>query len=111
MLAAWALGTNMALYPHREDDFRKPYYRFAHAYRDPDGLFRTLMGKACEGCGPRIPRFSNPDLSYEGRPTGTAKGDPDWSNNARALNRVRRVAADFDRFPCVADPDASCRGE
>ena len=64
-----------------------PAYPFAYGYQDPGGAFRTVMAY---GGAPRVPQFSNPNVFYAGRPTGTAAQD-----NARALNTTAATVANF----------------
>ena len=51
---------------------------------------------------PFIGHFSNPDVRYQGVPTGTAE-----RNNARVMNLAAPIVANF-RGPCVSTPTAPC---
>lgn len=67
---------------------------FAHVV---PGLFRTIMEaseNSCPGC-PKIPYFSNPEVSYLGRPTGVA-GQRD---NARTVRAMAPVVERFGELP------------
>jgi hypothetical protein len=60
-----------------EPDFA-PYRR---AYVDLETSRQTAMGQARDASGklyPAIPRFSNPEVTYKGRPTGTAERNNAW---------------------------------
>ncbi len=86
------LGHNMGA-AHAPDDPNLPAaYPYAYGYKDPASLFRTVMAYNCRTIScPRILYFSNPGVSYGGRPTGTAL----QHNNALALNNTRTIVANF----------------
>ncbi len=73
-------------------------YPYSFGYQDPVGGFRTVMAYACNpGSCPRIRYFSNPDVTYNGRPVGI---DYDTSpttaaDNARSMNNVRATVANW----------------
>lgn len=73
-------------------------YAFGHF--SLEGGFRTVMSyeSECPGC-PRIDNFSNPNVSFNGRPTGIAN----QRDNARLLEATR------SRFAAAATPNAVCR--
>jgi hypothetical protein len=67
-------------------------YPYAFAHYEP-GVFRTIMDSStgtCDDC-PKIPYFSNPEVSYEGRPTGVR----DRRDNARVVGSLAPVVARF----------------
>lgn len=43
-----------------------------------------------------VPYFSNPDILYEGVPTGSYSGDFAPADNARSMNEIREVVANYD---------------
>jgi hypothetical protein len=45
--------------------------------------------------GTRIPYFSNPNVSYQGQPTGVPIGDPNEAYNASVINETRRSRENF----------------
>lgn len=57
-----------------------------------EAVERTIMGYAtcCEGC-PRIQRWSNPELDFEGRQLGTEE----LSNNVGVINQTAQVVESF----------------
>ncbi len=65
-------------------------FDYSFAYKDPNDEFRTLMAYNCLGGCPRMLRWSNPDVGYDGSPLGTAE-----QNNARSINEVRELVANF----------------
>lgn len=67
-------------------------YRYGHGYRylgSPD--WRTIMAYDCPGGCPRLKYWSNPLVTYNGVPMGTAS----QSDNARVLNLTRNTVAAF----------------
>jgi hypothetical protein len=57
------------------------------------------MGYPCTGCQ-RVGRWSNPDVVYNGAPTGVTN----YADNARSLNNTRAITAAF-RKPVVQPPN------
>jgi len=49
--------------------------------------YRTVMAYAP---GTRIPYFSNPDVTYQGVPTGVPIGQPNEAHNAMVITETRR---------------------
>ncbi len=84
---AHEVGHNQGLQHDPANAGASPAYPFAYGYQDPGGAFRTVMAY---GGAPRVPQFSNPNVFYAGRPTGTAAQD-----NARALNTTAATVANF----------------
>ncbi len=73
-------------------------YPYSFGYQDPGGGFRTVMAYACSsGSCPRVRHFSNPNVTYGGRPTGIAyEINPAASaDNARSMNNVRTTVANW----------------
>ena len=78
-------------------------YQYAHGYVNYTGAtgssWRTMMayGDACGGelyCQ-RVKYWSNPDVDFNGTPTG----DPIWSNNARVWNENATRVSSFNADP------------
>ena len=78
-----------------------PILPFAHGYRFSVGtnLFRTVMAYPP---GEPVPYFSNPDVLYEGEPTGFPNGSGSGADNARAMNQLGPVVAAY-RGPSMND--------
>lgn len=58
--------------------------------------YRTVMAYDNEfGEYTRIPYFSNPDVSYQGIPTGVLPGQPNEANNALTINNSASTVASF----------------
>lgn len=73
-----------------------PEYSFGYKV---EGTFRTTMSYGCsvQYC-PRINRFSNPDLSYNGLPTGVAyTGSGTGADNARSMNQAAGYISNWRR--------------
>jgi hypothetical protein len=67
-------------------DFRS--YGFGWRFNGNDGVqYRTVMAYAP---GTRIPYFSNPDVTYQGVPTGVPTGQPNEAHNAMVITETRR---------------------
>lgn len=61
-------------------------YSFGHRFFGNSGTqWRTVMAYAP---GTRIPRFSNPNVSFDGVPTGVASNQPNSAYNAATLNNT-----------------------
>jgi len=83
----------------------KPYH-YNHGY-DPDTHpWATVMANPdgsppdpTTGLEPRLLRFSNPDLAYEGIPTGIASDQADAADNRRALRNTAAVVSSFRLTP------------
>jgi hypothetical protein len=66
-------------------------YAVGYRYCGAPGDFRSVMSYSCSD-STRVPYFSNPDVSYRGRPTGTSS-----ANNARRLRENKYVVSNFRR--------------
>ncbi len=85
---------------HARNDSGNPaqsLYPFGFAWRfDVPGqagdilVFRTIMAQSP---GHRIPLYSNPQVSFEGEPTGVPVGSPEAAYNARALTESAAMVA------------------
>ena len=68
-------------------------YGFGWRFTGNNGVqYRTVM--AYEP-GTRIPYFSNPDVRYQGQPTGVPIGNPNEAHNASVINETRRSRETF----------------
>lgn len=86
------LGHNMGL-KHERTTTGAGY---AYGWADPNGTFRTIMATKCGSfsCG-RIQHFSNPDVLYQGIPTGSPVDSPSPAHATRTLNEG---AVNFSNF-------------
>jgi hypothetical protein len=64
-------------------------FSYSYGYQHPTGQFRTMMAyqSGCRGPGtcPSIEYFSNPNITYNGQPTGVT----DTIDNARTIQQTR----------------------
>lgn len=75
-------------------------FPYAYGYQDPFGAFRTIMAYNCPGGCVRINHFSNPDILYNGEPTGEETA----SDNARAIDNTASVVASFRQSVAINNP-------
>ncbi len=87
---AHELGHNQGAH-HDPDNGSGAIYSYAYGYRDPLKKFRTVMAFNCSGGCTRVDHFSNPNVLYNGTPTG----DATYSDNARTLNNTAATVASF----------------
>lgn len=83
---AHELGHNFGLEHDRANAGPIASYPYAFGYQDTTGLFRDIMAYNCPGNCPRLQYFSNPEVTYNGRPFGVVYTDPLAADNRRALN-------------------------
>jgi len=95
---AHELGHNMGCQHDRANVYGpQGAYPYSYGYLDPAGDFHTIMAYwlgypwRC----PVIPHFSNPAVSYSGKPTGVDYMAPDSADNARTLNMTASTVANF----------------
>jgi len=72
-----------------------PLYSYSYGWRftGNDGVqYRTVMAYAP---GTRIPYFSNPNVTYQGQPTGVPIGQANEAHNAQTINNTRRSRETF----------------
>ena len=80
---------------HDRDNCSHGVFDYSYGYQDPVARFRTVMAYNCpDGC-PRIQHFSNPDVLYQGLPTGVPIDQPDSAHNALSLNQTALTIANF----------------
>jgi len=80
-------------------------YDYSYGHRDTTTGFRTIMSYACSGGAcPRVNHFSNPNVDYNGAPTGIDHNvDPvNSADNARSLNNNETIVANW-RQAVVSD--------
>lgn len=76
-----------------------PAYPFGFGFVDSNSQFRDIMAysNACTSSCPRIQYFSNPAITYNGRPLGISyESSPSTSaDNVRALNSAAAIIANW----------------
>ncbi|MBN7138633.1 hypothetical protein A7A76_05845 [Lysobacter enzymogenes] len=86
---AHEIGHNFGAH-HDPSNGNNTIYPYGHGYWGPGNAWRTIMAYSCGSNCPRLNYWSNPNITYNGAPMGTAAK----SNNARVLNeRAATVAA------------------
>ena len=88
-----------------------PAYPYGYGYVDTADQFRDIMAYAndCGGSCPRIQYFSNPNLTFLGRPLGVShESSPSTSADAvRALNEMASFAANWRQSVTPSNPPAA----
>jgi len=90
------LGHNMGCHHDHDNAGGSPAFPWSYGHRftgDDTVLYRTIMSYAP---GTRISHFSNPNVLYQGQPTGVPQGTPlTQADNAASLNATASVVASF----------------
>ncbi|MGD8483026.1 MAG: zinc-dependent metalloprotease family protein, partial [Gammaproteobacteria bacterium] len=96
---AHEIGHNQGNMHDRANSSREGVYPYSFGFRrcETDGLgFRTVMSYNCSG-GTRVAHFSNPDVTYNGFPTGIDH-ETDPANSADAVRSMANTAATVAAF-------------
>jgi peptidyl-Asp metalloendopeptidase len=90
------LGHNMGLQHDRADAPADGVFPFSHGYVDILHNFRDIMGTqtSCVTCV-RIQNFSNPNVTFNGFPTGVPQGSPQSADAAASLNATAFTVANW----------------
>jgi hypothetical protein len=70
-------------------------YNYSYGYQDPNYAFRTIMAYNCTSNCPRINNWSNPEVSYLGKPTGVSSTAPNSADNRLTLNNTAPIVSNF----------------
>jgi hypothetical protein len=90
------LGHNMGLKHDRLNDNSPGVFTHSHGYVDSPQGFRTIMGvQTNPPCCSRIQNFSNPNVNFNGHPTGVLQGSPQSADAAASLNAVALTVANW----------------
>lgn len=93
---AHEFGHNFGLEHDRTNSGGAPSYPYAYGYQDTTQQFRDIMSYSCPSAYcPRIQHFSNPEVTYNGRPTGVHYQAANSADNARALNNNAQYVANW----------------
>jgi hypothetical protein len=95
-------GHNMGLNHARNDPTGTGAYPYSYGYKDPGHAFRTVMAYNCPVSCPRVLYFSNPNVLYQGKPTGVATGSGSSAYNALSLSNTRVTVANWRAFPTAS---------
>jgi hypothetical protein len=79
-------------------------YDYSHGYLYTPDRWRTIMAynTECDDSGfycDRIPHWSNPNVNYDGVPTGISEYEIDSADNATTLNNTAYIVANFRESP------------
>lgn len=85
---------------HDRDNAGDAAYDYSYGYRNPGANFRTIMSYSCSDIGgscPRVPHLSNPNILYNGYPTGIDhNSDPSNSaDNIRSMNNTFPIVSNW----------------
>jgi hypothetical protein len=83
------IGHNLGCAHDRANAGTSGRFSYSYGYQNPSEKFRTVMSYNCSGGCPGIDYFSNPDISYNGDPTGIAAPSPSSADNAHTINQTR----------------------
>jgi hypothetical protein len=100
---AHELGHNMGCH-HDRDNATTGLYPYSYGWRFTGvsgSLYRTIMAYAP---GTRVQRFSNPDVTYDGVPTGVPIGFANQSHNAATINNSAYTVANFRQSRVLNQP-------
>ncbi len=98
---AHELGHNMGAH-HDHNNASGAIYPYAYGHQEPFNAFRTVMAYNCSTNCTRISHFSNPNVLYNGQPTG----QDSYTDNARTIDTTAATVAAF-RTPPSEQPVAS----
>ncbi|HYF61950.1 MAG TPA: M12 family metallo-peptidase, partial [Herpetosiphonaceae bacterium] len=101
---AHELGHNMGITHDKENaGDGVPSFAYSYGHQVP-GQFRTVMAyvNGCASPCPRVRHFSNPNVTYNGFPTGTAANSASPAYNALSLDNTANTVASFRVAPVVA---------
>jgi hypothetical protein len=91
------LGHNMGSHHDRANASGPGVFPYSFGYWNSSASFRTVMSYNCPSGCTRVKHFSNPDVSYNGTPTGIDhQTDPNNSaDNARSISEARTTIANW----------------
>ena len=97
------LGHNMGAHHDRYVTSGQGAYPYSYGYVYTPDRWRTIMAynTQCTDWGfncTRIQYWSNPDVNYNGVPTGVPEGQPDSADNRKTLNNTAITVANFGQF-------------
>ncbi|MHC5006234.1 MAG: M12 family metallo-peptidase [Planctomycetota bacterium] len=92
---AHELGHNMGCLHDRANSGSGGAFPYSYGYQHPWEIFRTVMAYDCPGGCPRLTAFSNPDVLYQGHPTGVPTSEPDSAHNTLTINQTAFTIANF----------------
>ncbi len=89
-------GHNMGAHHNREDTTSIGYFSYSYGYWAPNASFRTIMAYDCRPVScPRVNNWSNPQILYNGIPTGVDSNAFNSADNRMTLNYTAPIVANF----------------
>lgn len=70
-------------------------YSYSYGYQAPDSSFRTIMAYNCTTGCTRINNWSNPEVLYNGKPTGVSATASNSADNRLTLNNTAPIVSNF----------------
>lgn len=96
------MGHNMGSMHDIANSSQQGVYSYSYGFQDPDNTFRTVMSYNCAGGCTRVQHFSNPNITYAGKPTGEANA----ADNARSINLTRIPVSQWRSVTVNTPPSA-----
>jgi hypothetical protein len=101
------LGHNMGAHHDRYVTSGQGAYPYSYGYVYTPDRWRTIMAynRQCTDWGfncTRIQYWSNPDVNFNGVPTGVPEGQPDSADNRKTLNNTALTVANFRQSAMVS---------
>lgn len=91
-------------------DGSEGYYNYSYGYNyctNDDNGFRDIMSYPCSsGNGPRISNFSNPNVFYNGKPTGISENKANAAYAALSMSKTAAIVANFRPSAATGTPSA-----
>jgi len=88
-------GHNMGAHHDRANASGTAMYSYSYGYQAPNFAFRTIMSYNCSTYCPRINNWSNPEIYYDGLPTGVNYLASNSADNRMTLNNTAGIVANF----------------
>ncbi len=89
-------GHNMGAHHDRlNTDGGTAMFNYSYGYHDPNASFRTIMAYDCPSSCPRINNWSNPEVIYNGKPTGVSSSAINSADNRMTLNNTAAIVSNF----------------
>lgn len=90
-------GHNQGAHHDRANAGGSILYNYAYGFQQTAAspAFRTIMAYNCAGGCTRVNYWSNPDVSYNGYPTGVLSTAVNAADNHLTLNNTRTIAANW----------------
>jgi hypothetical protein len=100
---AHELGHNMGC-AHDRDNAGSALYSYSYGHRWVGTNGTTYRSVMAYSPGTRVARFSNPDVLYQGTPTGVPPGQSNSAHNAQSINLAAYTIANFRNSGEVQGP-------